>query len=238
MNPIVFRNSGVIDIRSITTFGVSSKETANAIGYFGTGLKYAIAILLREGCEITIYAGAQKLEFSKRAERIRVDDFEIVTMNGEPLGFTTELGKNWQLWQAFRELYCNCTDEHGEIYEAYSYDLADFTPKENETAILVSGEPFRDVWSMRSEIILSSEPFIKTEWCNIHHGMTNYIFYRGIRVAELPRLSLFTYDIQSKLTLTEDRTPADPWFVDYYVKQALLSLEDKTTIKRIVTAVE
>lgn len=44
---IIFRNKGVIDPKSITTFGVSSKENPGAIGFFGTGLKYAIAILLR-----------------------------------------------------------------------------------------------------------------------------------------------------------------------------------------------
>ncbi len=57
MSFVIFRNKGVIDPSSITTFGVSSKENPGAIGFFGTGLKYAIAILLREGCDITIHAG-------------------------------------------------------------------------------------------------------------------------------------------------------------------------------------
>lgn len=46
---IIFRNAGTIDPKSITTFGVSSKENPGAIGFFGTGLKYALAILLRHG---------------------------------------------------------------------------------------------------------------------------------------------------------------------------------------------
>lgn len=58
---VIFRNKGIIDPRSITTFGVSSKDSESAIGYFGTGLKYAIAILLREGCKIDIYTGGDFL---------------------------------------------------------------------------------------------------------------------------------------------------------------------------------
>ena len=46
---IVFENPGEIDIRSISTFGVSVKEGDNPIGFFGTGLKYAIVVLLRTG---------------------------------------------------------------------------------------------------------------------------------------------------------------------------------------------
>ncbi|WP_217468779.1 hypothetical protein, partial [Staphylococcus aureus] len=115
---IIFRNKGVIDPKSITTFGVSSKENPGAIGFFGTGLKYAIAILLREGCDITIHAGKRKLEFGIKRDRVRVDDFNVVTMNNRRLGFTTEVGKTWEVWQAFRELYCNTMDERGEVFEA------------------------------------------------------------------------------------------------------------------------
>src|SRR5437867_1027619 len=100
MNYFVFENPGVIDPRSITTFGVSSKDNASkAIGFFGTGLKYAIAILLRNGCGITIYSGGKKYTFGVFKEEIRNDTFQIVTMNNVKLGFTTELGKTWEMWQ-------------------------------------------------------------------------------------------------------------------------------------------
>jgi hypothetical protein len=46
---VVFENPGEIDAAAIRTFGVSVKEGENPIGFFGTGLKYAIAILLRTG---------------------------------------------------------------------------------------------------------------------------------------------------------------------------------------------
>jgi len=46
---IVFGNDGGLDLQAAMTFGVSAKETNNPFGQFGTGLKYAVAILLRTG---------------------------------------------------------------------------------------------------------------------------------------------------------------------------------------------
>lgn len=107
---IIFKNKGAIDVRAIKILGVSVKKD-NAIGFFGTGLKYAIAICLREGCPLSIWSGGEEYSFTTKKVAITGQDFDVVCMNGEELGFTTELGKTWKLWQAFRELYCNCTDE-------------------------------------------------------------------------------------------------------------------------------
>ena len=93
---IVFENKGELDIRAIKTFGVNSKDNpASAIGYFGTGLKYALAILLRAKHVVTIITGGKKYTFGVVTSKIRNYSFDIVTMNGEELGFTTELGKDW-----------------------------------------------------------------------------------------------------------------------------------------------
>ena len=54
---VVFENTGEIDILSISSFGVSVKEGDSPIGFFGTGLKYAIAVLLRHNQKITAYCG-------------------------------------------------------------------------------------------------------------------------------------------------------------------------------------
>ena len=85
---VCFVNRGTIDPRSITTFGVNSKEGGNPIGFFGTGLKYAIAVLLRLGHEVTLYSDAKKYVFGVEETKIRNDQFRIVTMNGAPLAFT------------------------------------------------------------------------------------------------------------------------------------------------------
>lgn len=54
---IVFENEGEIDPQLIMLIGVNVKASDSAIGFFGTGLKYAIACLLRWGEEIEIQSG-------------------------------------------------------------------------------------------------------------------------------------------------------------------------------------
>lgn len=100
---IVFKNEGILDINSIITFGVSVKEKESAIGFFGTGLKYAIAVLLRNGCEVAIKSGLDVYYFGTESLIVRGKSFPIVTMNGKQLSFTTEYGKTWELWKAARE---------------------------------------------------------------------------------------------------------------------------------------
>lgn len=237
MNAFVFRNKGLIDPRSISTFGISSKDSSNAIGFFGTGLKYAIAILLRHGCGVTIWSGADCFVFSTVRDKVRNDEFDVVTMNGDRLGFTTELGKTWELWQAFRELYCNCRDEHGTIESAADIRMVD--PQSEETVVIVTdakGEPFRDVWASRSQVILESPPLVRTESANIHRGRSDYLYYRGIRAFKLDKPSLYTYDIQAKQDLTEDRTLKHPWFAYGAVRQGLCLTTDRQVVRETVTA--
>jgi hydroxymethylpyrimidine pyrophosphatase-like HAD family hydrolase len=230
-----FINSGVIDIRAITTFGVSSKENDSAIGYFGTGLKYAIAVLLRNGCKVQIQAGKEIYNFSSIVEQVRVNSFEFITMNGEKLGFTTELGKNWELWQAYRELYCNCMDENGVVSTSLeAVSLEDFNP-DNSTIVTVTGKEFLDIHNNNREIILQTKPIAVLKGLAIHPGKSSFIYYRGIKVYQLPKLSKFTYNILQDTKLTEDRTLADYWVTKYRMIQDIFNLKDTNIIKDIVT---
>lgn len=230
---IVFRNKGSIDPRSITTFGVSSKGSDTAIGYFGTGLKYAIAILLREGCTIDIFTGGQHLQFGTSEQRVRVDDFTFVTMNGDPLSFTTELGKNWETWQAIRELWCNCLDEQGE---AFSSEYFDDAPTEDETVILVSGRAAVEAWSMRDTIMLGGKPILQTEHVDVYQGQSKHIYYKGVRVHDLSRPSMFAYNIKSSIELTEDRTMKHGSLGGWYVAKGVATLSDRAFLDRTLTA--
>ena len=234
MNAIIFRNKGVIDPKSITTFGVSSKENPGAIGFFGTGLKYAIAILLREGCAITIFSGKRHLEFGLKRDRIRIDEFNVVTMNNRRLGFTTELGKTWEVWQAFRELYCNCMDEGGTVWEAKPGEVVEAAP--GDTTVVVTGSAFAEVYRNRSNIVLGTDPLETGNGCDIHPGPSRFVYYRGVRAHQLAHPSLLTYNIQRKVDLTEDRTIKWAWDISTAIRQGLCGSQNSEIIKTVVTA--
>ena len=216
---ILFKNIGLIDPDSITTFGVCAKESDNPIGYFGTGLKYAIAVLLRENQEINIYSGPEKYRFGLTHKTIRGKEFAFVTMNNMQLGFTTELGKNWEIWQAFRELYCNCLDEKGISLRGEIGKLHD-----DETVIEVTGQKFDKIFDERSSIILEKQtPLHKSAFADIYDKQNDYMFYRGIRCFKLPKTSKYTYNIISDMELTEDRTFASPHFAYYHAAKSILT---------------
>ncbi len=232
---IIFKNTGLIETRAITTIGVSVKESDNPFGYFGTGLKYAIGILLRNGCSITIHRGLERLEFGLTPTKIRGETFSIVTMNGRELGFTSQIGKNWELWMAYRELYCNTLDEGGDVY------IGETTPEEDMTHISVMGEAFEQIHHNRRDFILQSSPI---ETCSMWHtefhdhpSMKGY-FFKGILVGGAGKKTLITYNFLENVVLTEDRTVKSPFDCEWNLVGAIKRSENSYLIEKIVTAGE
>lgn len=234
---LVFANQGLLDPRVITTMGVNVKpNSASPIGYFGTGLKYAIATTLRLGGEINIWSGGKRYFFFSQKEEIRGKWFDLVYMSeydarSEPartqqLPFTLELGKNWERWMVLRELYSNCQDEGGEVLLADSEDW--------ETKIVLEG--FDDDWLARGEWLLMGQPFEKTEDLWIWPGESSVIYYHGIRVTKLDRPTKFTYDIRSSQRLSEDRT-LDTWSARRALAGSMMKeVRNQGVLKAVLTA--
>lgn len=232
MNSVIFKNKGIIDIKAITTFGISSKEGDNPIGFFGTGLKYAIAVLLREGCNITIFSGTERYDFTAEMKTVRVNDFNFIQMNGVDLAFTTELGKTWELWQAYRELYCNCMDEKGEVYLDEVDTSLDYIA--NETTIIINGIEFETIHNSKSDFILESKPIFTTKGLEIHSGESEFLFYKGIRIYKLNYPSLYTYNLTDKVELTEDRTLKYYWAEVVNIVKALAKIDETNILYNIL----
>jgi hypothetical protein len=232
---VSFQNTGLIDIRAVTTFGVSAKEGDSPIGYFGTGLKYAIAVILRSGGAVTIWRGLDRYEFGLADVEVRGEEFRIITMRGydpvapdmpslKELGFTTRLGINWEGWQAFREIYCNTIDERGETI----MDRVGHEPKEGFTTIHVSGVvDFEESYTKRGSIVLTKTPMRRMEGVDVHHGESNHLYYRGILAGELVRGSRYCYNVLSPLILTEDRTIKHIHFAHIAIAKAIVSCDDE-----------
>lgn len=229
---IVFENDGELDLRSINTFGASSKENKNPFGFFGTGLKYAIAILLRNNQGITILIGKDSYSFSKVTVKIRNDYFDIVTMDGEELSFSTDLGKTWDLWMAYRELYCNAMDENGRVYKSETMPEA----KVGKTIVIIHGEEFNREHENRSSFILERSLAETVKGMELHHSESESIFYRGIKVGTFPgkKNSVFTYNIISSLDLTEDRTVKFSYEIPCKIADAIVDLDSPSLIRKAI----
>lgn len=219
---IVFQNPGLIPLEAVTTMGVSVKAEG-AIGFFGTGVKFAVATVLRLGGSVTIYRGYEAHRFTTREMVVQgaqgqTETFQQVCMDGEPLGFTTQLGRNWEAWMAWREFATNAKDEGGRNWYSKGGELAG---GENMTTILVEGCPeFEEAHKDRHQILLETEPLFENDQIEIHPGRgSNYVYYRGVRIHRSTRPTAMVYNVKRQLQLTEDRTAA--W--EFQIHEAIVN---------------
>lgn len=200
MNTVYFANTGALDLDFIRLLGVSVKNTKSPIGYFGTGLKYAIAVLLREQQNIELIVNGETYRFTTRTKTLRGQEIQVIYMNDEQLPFSLDFGKNWKLWQVFRELYSNTIDEGGVMShnELYAYD----------TIIKVTGDKFYQTYLDRASIVLESTPLFSGSEIDIHPKTQkdDYLFYRGIRTNPVGAPTRFNFNMKKEIQLTEDRT--------------------------------
>ncbi|UPT53160.1 HATPase [Synechococcus phage Ssp-JY42] len=229
-------NPGLIPIEAVTTMGVSAKEGDNPIGFFGTGLKYAIAGLLRTSHKITIWRGLERFDFATERAEVRGKCFDFIVMTGpegrERLGFTTHLGAHWETWQVFRELYSNCLDEGGDLF------TSEADPAEDHTTIWVEGAAFAEAARERGQYFLEGEPLYKGTLAEVHRGAGNGIYYRRVLVGRLPKGGAFTYNLTAGVTLTEDRTLKDAYTASAWIAHTLANCPDRAVLDSALTATQ
>lgn len=112
-NYILIQNDGEIEINSFELIGASTKRgESGKIGFFGSGLKYSIAYMMRNGIDFKVFSGTNEIVFSLKSEDFRDKKFERICINGNPTSYTTSMGPTWsEDWFVLREIYCNAVDE-------------------------------------------------------------------------------------------------------------------------------
>lgn len=255
---VVFRTPGHIPIEAFTMVGVNSKpSTTNPIGFFGTGLKYAVAVLLRLGCKVTVFIGQTEYVFEVKTEDFRGKEFQFVYLkkrNGHfwnkpvKLPFTLEYGKTWEVWQAYRELHSNTLDENGAIEEfAYPEDWENDKVREwsaygvcvksEESLLIVEGEIFLQAYYDRYKTFLQDGLRVRnsTDYIQVIDKPSRHIYYRGMRVYDLPddKLSKQTYNFLKWVDLTEDRTAKHPFLLERDIAEYVAQSDDKEFIREL-----
>lgn len=219
---LFFCNKGAIPEEAYTLMGVNAKVSDEPFGRFGTGLKYAIATILRGGGKLWIKRwggeGFQLLHFDSQELRVRDQIFHKVRVNGEPLAYTTELGKDWSVEQAYRELVCNCRDENGTIAEAV--DDEELADDGWDTIIGVDWKAMSIVHGNNKMFLASPEVCdvrVGSRHISLHKGKSRHVYFRGVAVYQLEHSLPYTLNIHHEITLTEDRTAKS----EYEIRSAL-----------------
>lgn len=232
---MIFRNPGLIDMSAVRTMGVNVKAEGS-FGRFGTGLKFSLAVILRNGGAITIYRGEQQHDVASKPVEIRGEPFDLVTIDGDEIGIATTLGRDWEPWMVLRELACNAMDEGGTFYRD---DDDNGSMGHDETVITVDWPALDEAYDDRGNLFLdrSEEPFISDQGkFEAWKRPSQFVYYRGIRAYKLHKQSMLTYNITAEQTLTEDRTLIGTYSLDQMIKEYMVKKADMEQVEAAITA--
>lgn len=227
MSKTYFMNNGDFDVRAMMTMGVSAKDNDNAIGFFGTGFKYAIAIILRGGGSVKISTISGVYEFSKKSEEIRGKNFDLVMVNGESAGFTTHMGINWEPWMAYRELYCNAQDEGGEISDAINTNY--------DTIIEVNSTEIYSAHHGKGNYFISGKIVLSTDEVDVYEGGRPFFYCQGVAVKNAPDSALYSYNVKKRVDLSEERLARYEHQLLWPIRRAWQNkCQDKAMLRKVI----
>ena len=194
-------NDGALDVpKACNMLGASVKEKENAIGTFGSGLKYALAQACRENIEIFIASGEDIFKVVTKKVEFRGQMFEKVclknihTNNIYETPITTNYGKNdWvQDWSIYREIVCNAMDEDGFLFSIVN----GIRRCRNKVAFYLPYDRFCHYYNNHSSYFSNSD----NNWIKPGDGI---VYKNGVRVGQIEGIKL---DFQSSFVqISESR---------------------------------
>lgn len=233
MKYLKIKNSGEIEPQALTLIGASTKTDDNQkIGMFGSGNKYALAYILRNRIDLQIYSGVNRISIDTKSEIFREEEFEIVYINGERTSITTRMGKDWEMWQAIREVYCNAVDEGDETIEV----VKRIEPVDGETHFYMEyTEEVKKVISdfdkyfSKDKAVVSETSFGKI--MTKSHKTVN-VYRKGIRCADTNYESVYDYDI-NEIHINESRVVPHYWRIQEAVWVLITQCKDYNVLENI-----
>jgi hypothetical protein len=228
MTTLRFHNSGRLDPLGFKVMGLSVKEGDDPFGRFGTGLKYAICGILRLGGEIRIDSDGESHEFATKEIEFRGQTKQVVTCNGDVMGFTTHVGSHWEAWQLYRELFSNARDEGGGVSTC---------PVQADTVITVKCQELADVHDNWGNYFLGDrKPLAEIGPLQIFNGPSTQMFFQGLAVGSIGSSSNYTYNLKEGVTLSEDRILNNAFRVQCRIGKHVSQLENKGILSDIIAS--
>ena len=248
---ILIQNDGAIESNSFELIGASTKrgETVK-IGFFGSGLKYSIAYMMRNNIDFRVFSGEQELKFTTTPETLKEQQFDRICINGKPTSYTVTMGPTWtEDWFVLREIYCNALDEGSCTMVR---DIESINPSAGKTRIFIelTGklQSVVDMWDAyfsdeREPVFVSSNTYTcylgnedvvatATQNIKVFTKTDGVLFRKGIRVYKKAGM-LFDYGCDS-ININEDRTARNPSGIHYAFAEMAAMLNNEDWLKSIL----
>lgn len=204
MKYLKIQNDVLLDIRLVALMGGTTKfNDKYKIGQFGTGLKYTLAYLFRNNIDFKIFSGREPISITTEKEEIQNTTFEIISINGQRSGMTTQMGMQWNAWMIIRELWCNALDEGGEHKSVIERELLEkLEGEDGKTTFYIQMLPeiqqVMDDWG--AYFIHHLSPIWESDEYAIYVNESNKplkVYKKGVLIYQHPNThSLFYYDIK------------------------------------------
>lgn len=233
---IKIENKGEMDINSLLLMGATNKRgNDRMIGYFGSGLKYAMAVLLKFKIPFRIFAGEKEITVTTSRKDFRGTKFDVIKINNKLTNMTTDMGPDWKAWFAVREIYCNAIDE-----SEHSLGISDKAVGEKGRTIfyIEFGEELKHMFTnwdkyfsdKRNDIAVDSKEH-KTKMFS--GNSSDLIIYRkGIQCHYEESKSLYHYDL-GWVDINESRVLSSVWDLRHHLPQIIAQIADRGVVKNI-----
>src|SRR6185312_15986803 len=247
---ILIQNEGEIETNSFELIGASTKRgESGKIGFFGSGLKYSIAYMMRKGIDFRVYSGLNELHFSTVKEKLKDKEFDRICINGKPTSYTVTMGPTWTKdWFVLREVYCNALDE-GTC--TMIKDTQDVNPSVGKTRIYIEltqelhevvgnwdayfadeRTPLFTSGSIFTAYISQEDGGVREQQMTVYQKTKGVLYRKGIRVHEN---SMFLYDYgMDAVAINEDRTAKGTYMFAYCILGLFVSFANEGYIKSVL----
>lgn len=248
---ILIQNDGEIETNSFELIGASTKRgESGKIGFFGSGLKYSIAYMMRKGIDFKVFSGDDELVFSTMPETLKGQTFDRICINGKPTSYTVTMGPTWKEdWYVLREIYCNALDE-GSCQLVKETEIVQ--PSSGKTRIFIElTEKLRSVvndWDSyfsdeRIPLFTAKNIYtcyfahedvtpVNHQDVSVYHKTAGVFFRMGIRVYT-QKDCLFDYGFSS-VNINEDRTAKNASGFAYAVADMAANFVDENWVKAVL----
>jgi hypothetical protein len=253
MKYILIQNDSEIEINSFELIGASTKRgQTDKIGFFGSGLKYSIAYMMRNSIQFRIFSGLNEITFTTQAETLKDQSFDRICINGSQTSYTTTMGPTWtEDWFVLREIYCNAIDEAGcqmvkstesvqpsegktRIYIELTESLArvinawDCYFSDERTPIFT----VEKVYTSGLGLTDGSQKSLNYQKAKVFNKTDGVLFRKGIRVFQ-KKSYLYDYEFQY-IDINEDRTAKTDSGISYAVSDMFGQFVNEEWIKSIL----
>jgi hypothetical protein len=252
MKYILIQNDGEIESNSFELIGASTKrDEAGKIGFFGSGLKYSIAYMIRKNISFRIFSGRKELKFSTSNEKLKGKDFDRITINGKETSYTTTMGPTWDAdWFVLREIYCNALDEGSCTLVKETENVS---ASEGKTRIYIQLTQTLAKVIAHWDAYFSDErepkfvnkavgtsymgtgdggEYVPIQQISVYAKTEGVIYRRGIRVSVQEKL-MYDYGL-SHVTINEDRTAKYPDAITYVAANLIAQFSDESYVRSIL----